>query len=85
MRVFLVNKDNPIAMSLIKKLSGAVHGQIIPVTSDEFKFVKSGSFLPIDLPDLPAGKLSTTVDVTTEKKLTESPKPQGTSLKSPGV
>ncbi len=71
MRVFLLNQNNPFAVSLVEKLNHSQHGQLILVTPEEWKFVKGGGLLPIDLPEAPIGKLTT------------SPLPPGTSPKPP--
>ena len=63
--VFLVDKYDDDAMSLMEKLSDVKHGQLIPVSTDEMKAWRSGKILPITLPDH------------TPNKTTEGPPLQG--------
>jgi hypothetical protein len=81
MRVFLVNESNSVAISLVKKLAGVKHGQLIPVTADEFRFAKGGGLLAVDLPTT-SGRLTTGAGANNAKP-TEGPKPAGNALKSP--
>ena len=59
MRVFLVNDNNELAISLAKKLENARHGQFIFVTPEELKFFKSGNLAVLDIPeDLTSTKIT---------------------------
>ena len=49
--VFLVEKDSAAAMSLMLKLTGVRHRQMIPVSKEEMRAWKSGKIYPIILPD----------------------------------
>ena len=92
MRVFLVNQNNAVAMSLTKKLTNAKHGQFIPVTPEEMKFYKSGMMV-LDIPeDVSGTRITVGGSAAPEKteppkaepaKVTESPKPLGTAPKPP--
>jgi hypothetical protein len=88
MKVFIVNENNTTAMSVIKKLSGVKNGQLIPVSPEEYKFVKNGGLIPIEIPD--GQQILTTAVPQMEKKEIEKakvaidgPKPPGTSPKPP--
>ncbi|MFA6972803.1 MAG: hypothetical protein WC208_15575 [Gallionella sp.] len=87
MRVFLVNENNELAKSLIKKLEGAKHGQIIMVSPEELKFYKGGNLIALDLPE-DIAKTAITVQASLPKnanvvKPTEGQKLPGTAPKSP--
>jgi len=84
MRVFLVNENNPTAMSLIEKLANVKHGQMIPVSPEELKFFRTGNFVTLDLPeDVTKVTLSMVPAQEKPKEPTSDPKPPGTSPKSP--
>jgi hypothetical protein len=99
MRVYLVNEGNPVAKTLVAKLENVKHGQIIPVTAEEMRFVKGNNLMVLDIPEDITSVIEKTIAAMQggnkepaakkaeapipDKKPTVDQKPLGTPPKSP--